>query len=86
MEYSCEEGDSHFQRAMRKKSAKLRDHVCKPKNPLDTKRMELVPYTPGANWQQLPNIRVQASHDTIIIILGASALGSKDPGLNPARV
>ena len=50
---------SQFQRNMRKNSSELRDHICKEKDSLATKRMELVPKTPGSNWKDLPNDRVE---------------------------
>ena len=50
---------SHFQRQMRKNSAKLVDHISKSSAPIHVKRMELIPKEPGADWRNLPNEVVQ---------------------------
>ena len=36
----------------------LEDHITKPLNPLQQERIRLVPTTPGADWRDLPNLRV----------------------------
>ena len=39
----------------------LNDHICKEMNPLVAARMRHIPLSPGADWRDLPNIRVRLS-------------------------
>ncbi|GJP36008.1 hypothetical protein CLOM_g20549 [Closterium sp. NIES-68] len=60
MEYSSEPS-SWFQRCIRAQQAKLLDHTCKRMNELNLKRCQHIPRRPGADWRDLPDIKVRLS-------------------------
>ncbi|CAI5459956.1 unnamed protein product [Closterium sp. Yama58-4] len=60
MEYSSEPS-SWFQRCIRSQQAKLLDHTCKKMNELNLKRCQHIPRRPGADWRDLPDIKVRLS-------------------------
>ncbi|CAI5459943.1 unnamed protein product [Closterium sp. Yama58-4] len=57
MEYSSEPS-SWFQRCIRSQQARLLDHTCKKMNELNLKRCQHIPRRPGADWRDLPDIKV----------------------------
>ncbi|CAI5497839.1 unnamed protein product [Closterium sp. Naga37s-1] len=60
MEYSSEPS-SWFQRSIRAQQARLLDHTCKRMNELNLKRCQHIPRRPGADWRDLPDIKVRLS-------------------------
>lgn len=64
IKYYNSEALSHFQRLMRRNhssKAIVTDHICKELGPLAVARMEHIPISSGADWRNLPNIRVKLS-------------------------
>ncbi|CAI7784517.1 unnamed protein product [Closterium sp. NIES-53] len=60
MEYSSEPS-SWFQRSIRSQQLKLLDHISKRMNELNLKRCQHIPKRPGADWRDLPDIKVRLS-------------------------
>ncbi|CAI5949593.1 unnamed protein product [Closterium sp. NIES-64] len=55
------EPSSWFQRSIRAQQARLLDHTCKRMNELNLKRCQHIPRRPGADWRDLPDIKVRLS-------------------------
>ena len=61
--------ESHYQRLMRYDDTKgsfskvVNDHVCKSMDPMYEARFKHIPRRPGADWRDLPNIRVPLTGD-----------------------
>ncbi|KYB29654.1 DNA (cytosine-5)-methyltransferase PliMCI [Tribolium castaneum] len=69
MPYDDDEGTSHFQRKMRGNQEELLDHICKPIAPIVQTRIKLIPPKGGADWRNLPNVRVQLPDGTMTEVL-----------------
>lgn len=62
---------THFQRKMRGPGDNtiVRDHICKEMSSLVVARMSHIPIYPGADWRDLPNIKLRLTDGTITNIL-----------------
>ncbi|RWS05273.1 DNA (cytosine-5)-methyltransferase 1-like protein [Dinothrombium tinctorium] len=57
----------HYQRIMRyKDDQNVRNHICKQISALTQARINEIPRCPGADWRDLPNIRIRLHDGTII--------------------
>ncbi|XP_072402558.1 DNA (cytosine-5)-methyltransferase PliMCI-like [Diabrotica undecimpunctata] len=67
--YDCDP-ETHYQRMLRSDNNTLvRDHVSKEMSPLVEARISHIPTYPGADWRDLPNVRVSMPDSTQTYLL-----------------